>query len=851
MSTFYVDFALGDDAKDGTSWANAWKTFTTGATAARIAPGDLIKVAKSPAPVSIGHATWKAQGYNPPTTYVTSCTNAPPIVVTRANHGYIDGDYVTILGQTVCTAANGTWKIANKTLNTYELEGSVGNGVGGGTGTVYKQTAKAIVLETTGQVKNIDLCELAGWTLANGATVAVYTSSKQGAYSQKIQAPAAPATGTKYAYKTITSTDYSDYQLISFWIYNNAAILGTQWKLCLCDDALGASIQDEFVIPAIPSTTRWLAITIAKTGGGNCYKAVQSIALYSNTVAPANSSYVYLDNIIACKTGGLNLQSLISKNSNDYSASGEGWYAIQSINDPLVLVDNGTQTVNIGGRGYFSTLADDHVETYIRETVKVPIVAASSTSSGTINDSGTLAGGQISFQGGYNTSTDEQDGQTIIDGLNGVGHGISASSKNYITLNRLSAVRLYTGLYYSTGVGVVLDVLPNFCCNENINININALTAFTLNTIVACNNSASIGFQEANTTPNIGTIGQANNNVGYNASFSAAAGYPKTIAEITEACNGGTVSIYIAGSLQTITTIGRADRNASHGIQGNGSNYFRIGTIGSACYNLSNGLTLDGYCSEVGTITALNYNVTGLGLNNGPNRISRIVALTGNTSIGIQFNGSGAAEKPPQTIGEVTSTGNTKLFSLPSGHFDVAVNNLTYAEADANLTTGALAASYNGRLQLTNVNGLATDHRTYSDGGTIKTDGAVVHTGGGISWKWTFSDTTRNIDYPLDITIARILVEANKTITISAWVRRNNTTDVGIRLRLRRYQLPGMSETDVLATCTDASGGAWEQLTLASFVPTQTGVVEVVAEGYYLASAAGNAWVDDIEVTSV
>jgi hypothetical protein len=54
MSTFHIDLANGNDASDGSSWANAWKTIRNGATAARIAPGDTIRIAKTPDPVSLG-----------------------------------------------------------------------------------------------------------------------------------------------------------------------------------------------------------------------------------------------------------------------------------------------------------------------------------------------------------------------------------------------------------------------------------------------------------------------------------------------------------------------------------------------------------------------------------------------------------------------------------------------------------------------------------------------------------------------------------------------------------------------------------------------------------------------------
>ena len=58
MATFYIDLVNGSDAAAGTSWATAWKTFTSGPTAARIAPGDTFRIAKSPDPVSLGSSTW-------------------------------------------------------------------------------------------------------------------------------------------------------------------------------------------------------------------------------------------------------------------------------------------------------------------------------------------------------------------------------------------------------------------------------------------------------------------------------------------------------------------------------------------------------------------------------------------------------------------------------------------------------------------------------------------------------------------------------------------------------------------------------------------------------------------------
>src|SRR4030065_1552457 len=54
MATFYLDYINGSDANNGSTWALAWKTLTLGATLARIAPADVIRIAKSPDTTSLG-----------------------------------------------------------------------------------------------------------------------------------------------------------------------------------------------------------------------------------------------------------------------------------------------------------------------------------------------------------------------------------------------------------------------------------------------------------------------------------------------------------------------------------------------------------------------------------------------------------------------------------------------------------------------------------------------------------------------------------------------------------------------------------------------------------------------------
>jgi hypothetical protein len=82
------------------------------------------------------------------TVSIISSTNTTPIVVTAGTpgdqHGFVVGQTVTVADHLVNTNANGSWVISavggttsGGTGTTLTLTGSVGNGVGGATGTVY------------------------------------------------------------------------------------------------------------------------------------------------------------------------------------------------------------------------------------------------------------------------------------------------------------------------------------------------------------------------------------------------------------------------------------------------------------------------------------------------------------------------------------------------------------------------------------------------------------------------------------------------------------------------------------------------------------------------------------------
>jgi len=66
---------------------------------------------------------------------IESSTNTTPIKIVITGHGLFTGDEVIIAGHETNTNANGTWEITWVDADTFSLDTSVGNGVGGATGT--------------------------------------------------------------------------------------------------------------------------------------------------------------------------------------------------------------------------------------------------------------------------------------------------------------------------------------------------------------------------------------------------------------------------------------------------------------------------------------------------------------------------------------------------------------------------------------------------------------------------------------------------------------------------------------------------------------------------------------------
>jgi hypothetical protein len=477
----------------------------------------------SPDPTSMGSATWTGGGRQPSFGIISS-TNATPIVITSAAaHGLVTGDYVIINGHVNNTNANGIWKVGTTptatTFQILQMDGSntTGNGVGN-SGT--RQKANNLIVKTASAlVGNIALCGGLGqkpaWTASTNITAIATTSTtnKEGAHAAEFAVGAAFTTG-KAAYYTLPSTlDLSAYQQVTFWIRQTVGTIGSagQVYVGLCTDTTGGTVVHQCDVPALTGPlSSWFPVTVNL--GVNLNAAIRSVAFYVATDLGAQT--FQLDNIVACKAASsadsVTLQSLISKSDG---TGDEAWYAIQSINNDVIMLANANSSTGISNnvRGYSG--ATETVTSYKRETTKTVPSPTTSTAVATISDNGG-SGSPITFSGGWNrTDMSTQTGRTWYDGSNGNGFGLVVSSRSFVSIDRLDFCRYNVGLQLSGSTNNTTIGSAYATASSTIGIEIASGTRAITCTQLWGNNNNSDGVLFAGTGSIITDVKLASNNV--------------------------------------------------------------------------------------------------------------------------------------------------------------------------------------------------------------------------------------------------------------------------------------------------------------------------------------------------
>ena len=460
MTNYYLDYEGGNDAGSGVSFATRWKTLTLGATAARIAPGDTIRIMGSPAVQSFGmNGTWTSSKQQA-TQFISSSTNTSPIVINLGGHGYVTGDTVVITGHSPNAKANGTWEIISLTSSTFSLTGSTGNGVGSG-GTVRRRNNSRVIMASDPGVKNLASHGNVGngrtaWTASANVTTSLHlTEFKEGDSADSIAIGASFTTGLA-AYKATTSTLASTCVTTSFWIKQNSGTVAVanDVSIRLCSDIAGATSIKTIPVPALVTLGRWTVVSFDTSGlSGN----IQSVALYVG--ADKGAQTFLISNIIGSGSDQVDLSCLIGKNTGT-GMNAEPWCPIQSINGTRIMLDGDTNETprSLTLRGYYG--ATETVPTYFRKTIKTTIASSISDVAGTITKAG-VVGSPIVFSGGWDRtdmSTQPSGLATFFDGQNSQGQGIGASTNiNYISIDNISAIRYNNGFSIGQCISVTLS----------------------------------------------------------------------------------------------------------------------------------------------------------------------------------------------------------------------------------------------------------------------------------------------------------------------------------------------------------------------------------------------------------
>lgn len=790
MATFYLDYENGNDANDGTTFANRWKTLTNGATAARIAPGDVIRIMGSPAPTSLGvNGTWTSAALSG-TTNISAATNATPIVVNRTNHGLSTGDTVVVTGVSGNTAANGTWEITVVDANSFSLNGSAGNGTStGGNYRLRNNTRVQLASALTQTIASTG--PRSAWTASTNVTATLSTTDyKEHQYSDEIAIAAGFTTG-KAAYFATGTLDLSGYQQVSFWIKRSAGnnFASGDYTLRLCSDTVGNTTVNTVSIPATTALNQWIPFTVDL--GSNLGSSIQSIALYVETDTGATT--LRLNNIIACKASSaddsLSLTSLIGKN-----IASDTWYGIQSISGTRVMLDQSTNTLPTSSnlRGYNHPSGTETVTTYKRETIKTVMATTSSATVQQIQDNGT-AGNLIYFEGGWDrTDMSTQTLETWLDGQNGLGVGIQATLSSFISLNKLCGVR-YSSFFnfFAPASSIVANCSGNNCTSTAISL------------------AHGSGQSDDNTV--IDCFACANSSAGFSLSFGNG-----VVSNLFAAGNNSNGIILTTTSKTNYTNL-EARNNSGDGISftGAGGNGF-VNCTFTDCDGLFNGQN-------------------GINFGNAQNVTATNCTATSNVQNGFNFGNGGLV-----FLKSCTTTSNT-FASLATQGCQIISDSSVFNEATEVNTTNNQYRNF--RFQSQNHDNTPGNHRIFTDFGLIVADTTTRHTASGFSWKLSpTSSTIRTSAYPLDFSLAKIAVAANALVTVKAWMYRDNS-GLTMRLVCKGGQIAGVS-SDVVSTVSATD--SWEEQTI-TFTPTEQGVVEITAEAY--GGSTYNGWVDDMTIS--
>jgi hypothetical protein len=427
----------------GTSFANRWRTVQTGATAARLAAGDTIRLRATPDDTLVGNATWTQ--------------NSKTVTLAAAVTANID------TCDTAWTAATNVGATAQITTSRRE-------------GTAYAQFAVAgafttgkIAYRATGALDLSSYQQVSFWFQANAAVLGgtmrlVLCSDTTGDVPvQSLYLPDYPATqwhpmvidtGAALPSNVASVALYADLDpgAVTIWLDNIIACKASSSPDALTHRSLIGKVHNK----------SWAASTAYALGDRRRPTQVNRNGfLYQVTTAGTSDSTepTWPAAWSRTVTDGTVVWTCINAELED------SWFGIAGINGTTVTLDNQLSGSFTSLRGYHG--ATETVATYKRETAQMFPVPPNFSNTNQINKAGTL-GLPITYSGGWNrTDMSAQDGgETWWDGMNGNGNGLYVGSNKYINLDHFNFVRFSAAV---VGATTASGVVSNCHANNNGN----------------------------------------------------------------------------------------------------------------------------------------------------------------------------------------------------------------------------------------------------------------------------------------------------------------------------------------------------------------------------------------------
>jgi hypothetical protein len=290
-----------------------------------------------------------------------------------------------------------------------------------------------------------DMTEKSIWTASANITLGNTTVS---GYECMSITPAA-GFGTGIAcYRDYASTvDWSDYDYVYVKISTGAATAAGVIQFYIDDTAGCVSPLETMTTSGVLGTGQFHfhRFTISNKAA---LSAVKSIGI--GYASDPGTISLYVMTIFLGKSGGFNPDCIFGKDDTSNE-----WYAIRKCQGTN-FIELGDQSGQVTGTElYFSDTASETTSGYCQET--------SIGTVGTLYESGS-AGNPITYDGGWNTATNEKDGISWHDARTYNSTGFACGALNYITITNVGLVRAtFNG---GTGTNIIIDS-PGVICSNN------------------------------------------------------------------------------------------------------------------------------------------------------------------------------------------------------------------------------------------------------------------------------------------------------------------------------------------------------------------------------------------------